>query len=128
MLWDLSIRYHCYEDHIGQFLPMDWRQKFTPIERRLMELSNYDKPETIQFASKYELSALYQSSNITGNYPIYMESFTINPKADGKMFWVIVRCNSGKENHPIPVWPTDCSKFLRKSMLLDKNSRLEVEH
>jgi hypothetical protein len=104
---------------------MDWRQKFTPIERRLIELSKYDKPETITFVSKYELSGTYiKDSNAPGSYPIYMESFTMNPKADGKIFWAWVRCKDA----PIPFSYTNCIKFVRKSQLLDKKSVLVVEH
>jgi hypothetical protein len=69
---------------------MDWRQKFTPIERRLIELSKYDKPETITFASKYELKGFRIIEKLTVFYRGYMESFTMNPKSDGKIFWAWV--------------------------------------
>jgi hypothetical protein len=106
---------------------MDWRQKFTPIERRLIELSKYDKPETITFASKYELYATYmKEDNTPESYPVYMESFTMNPKADGKIFWAWVRCE--QNNASIAVYPTNCIKKLRKTQLLDKKSVFVVGH
>jgi hypothetical protein len=105
---------------------MDWRQKFTPIERRLIELSKYDKPETITFASKYELYGTYTTPVKTESYFAYMESFTMNPKADGKIFWSTVQCNP-VNYAPIADYLTNCIKFVRESQLLDKKSVLVVE-